>query len=362
MKDGRGGRPTRAKPLPSHPGNVYRPFAELMQLETIDGDTFRSIAPPFAPGGPVGVGRSYGAHVYAQAAYAASKTVDKGFLLHHVSGNFILAGELAVPFVYRVQSIRNGKSYCTRAVNVTQSEGNGICFTCICSFKTAEPSHVEAQRELDIWREYAVVLKDRLPHDFQEVPGMDLPFYWQRRKETGENDKFPGLQCHKVDMSRYNKDKHPIDRRQLIFYRTIGDMPADPNLHLAAHLYSSDRNSLYIVANNYGVGDYWTQMSSLCHTVIFHSPMEALLFKPSSGQQSELNDPTGRWFAFEGGGDRMGSGRAVFNCRLWNNEGIHVATAVQDGLLRFTKRIDASPEEEQEIERIMRGWGPRSKL
>lgn len=82
MKDGRGGRPTRAKPLPPHPGNVYRPFAELMQLETIDGDTFRSIAPPFAPGGPVGVGRSYGAHVYAQAAYAASKTVDKGFLLH----------------------------------------------------------------------------------------------------------------------------------------------------------------------------------------------------------------------------------------------------------------------------------------
>ena len=82
MKDGRGGRPTRTKPLPPHPGNVYRPFAELMQLETIDGDTFRSIAPPFAPGGPVGVGRSYGAHVYAQAAYAASKTVDKGFLLH----------------------------------------------------------------------------------------------------------------------------------------------------------------------------------------------------------------------------------------------------------------------------------------
>lgn len=82
MKDGRGGRPTRTKPLPSHPGNVYRPFAELMQLETIDGETFRSIAPPFAPGGPVGVGRSYGAHVYAQAAWAASQTVDKGFLLH----------------------------------------------------------------------------------------------------------------------------------------------------------------------------------------------------------------------------------------------------------------------------------------
>lgn len=280
----------------------------------------------------------------------------------HVSGNFILAGEIAVPFVYRVQTIRDGKTYCTRAVNVTQSEGKGICFTCICSFKTAEPSHVDSQERLDLWQHYSPVLQGRTPYDFQEVPGMDLPFYWQRRKETGENDKFPGLQCRKVDMTKYNRDRHPIDRRQLIFYRTIGDMPSDPNLHLAAHLYSSDRNSLYIVSNNFGLGDYWTQMSSLCHTVIFHSPMDALMFRPSPGKQSGLKDPNGRWFAFEGSGNRLGSGRAVFNCRLWNDDGTHVATAIQDGLLRFTKRIDASPEERQELIRIQRGWRERSKL
>jgi hypothetical protein len=31
-------------------------------------------------------------------------------------------------------------------------------------------------------------------------------------------------------------------RRQLIFYRPIGDMLDDPNMHLCAHLYATDRN------------------------------------------------------------------------------------------------------------------------
>lgn len=247
-------------------------------------------------------------------------------------------------------------------MNVTQSEGKGICFTCICSFKTAEPSHVESQDQVNLWQQYKSVLDGRKPLDFPEVPGMDLPFYWERRKKTGENDKFPGLQCQKVDMTKYNRDRHPLDRRQLIFYRTIGDMPLEPNLHLAAHLYASDRNSLYIVANNFDLGDYWTQMSSLCHTVIFHSPLEALMFGASGASQSELHDLTGDWFAFEGSGSRLGIGRAVFNCRLWNSRGIHVATALQDGLLRLTKRIDATTEEKQEIERTKQRWIHRSKL
>lgn len=79
---GRGGRPARKEPLPHHPGNTYLPFQDLIKLEKIDDRTFRSVAPPFTPGGPVGVGRSYGAHVYMQAVWAACQTVKAGFLIH----------------------------------------------------------------------------------------------------------------------------------------------------------------------------------------------------------------------------------------------------------------------------------------
>jgi hypothetical protein len=54
-------------------------FKRLMALETLDSDTYRSIAPAWAPGGG---NRAFGGHVYAQAAYAAGKTVPKGMMLH----------------------------------------------------------------------------------------------------------------------------------------------------------------------------------------------------------------------------------------------------------------------------------------
>ena len=65
-------------------GNVYLPFVDLMKLEKINGVTYRSIAQPFCPGGthPRAVGRAYGGHVFAQAAWAAAQTVPKGFVLH----------------------------------------------------------------------------------------------------------------------------------------------------------------------------------------------------------------------------------------------------------------------------------------
>lgn len=348
MPPGRGGWPTRAEPLPEHEGNTYLPFADLIKLEKIENRTFRSIASAFSPGGPVGAGRSYGAHVYMQAAWAAAQTVDKGFLLHSVSGNFILAGELNVPFVYKVHIIRNGRSYCTRIVNVTQSQGKGICFTCICSFKTPEHEQIDSQDDVDISKKYSSVLAGKKPTDFLEVPAMDLPFYWKRRAETGINDAFPGLECRKVDMSAYNKDRHPLDRRQLILYRTIGEMPEDPNMHLCAHLYASDRNSLYIVANHFELGHYWSNMSSLSHTVILHSPIKAMQFGaiPEGGV---LDDETGRWFCMEISGSRMSGGRAVHNVRMWNNQNEHIATGMQDGLIRYAANPQKPTDEELKV-------------
>jgi hypothetical protein len=54
-------------------------FKRLMALETLGLDTYRSITPAWAPGDG---NRAFGGHVYAQAAYAAGKTVPKGMMLH----------------------------------------------------------------------------------------------------------------------------------------------------------------------------------------------------------------------------------------------------------------------------------------
>jgi len=64
---------------PPHDGNEYLPFIDMIALEKINNDTFRSRSMPFSPGGS---GRAYGGHVYAQAVWAAAQTVAKGFIVH----------------------------------------------------------------------------------------------------------------------------------------------------------------------------------------------------------------------------------------------------------------------------------------
>lgn len=77
------------------PGELTSPpsFVKLMALERLEDteiphanstepekiERFRSLAAPFPPGEG---SRSFGGHVYAQSAYAASKTVGKGFVVH----------------------------------------------------------------------------------------------------------------------------------------------------------------------------------------------------------------------------------------------------------------------------------------
>ncbi|KAK5122061.1 hypothetical protein LTR85_004307 [Meristemomyces frigidus] len=347
---------------PEHGGNQYLPFVDLIKLEKVDERTFRSIAYPFSPGGPVGVGRAYGGHVYMQAAWAACQTVEPGFVLHNITGFFILPGLTSVPFVYKVHVIRDGRSYATRIVNVTQAEGKGVCFTCTCSFKVAETSPLDVQEKVDIWDKYKSVLEGRTPMDFEECPGMDVPWYWERRKETGHNDAFPGLQARKVDMAAYNDERHPLDRRQLILYRALGELPPDPNMHLCAHLYASDRNSLFIVANHFEVGDVYTQMGSLVHSVVFHTGMKELMFGSSATTNSPLDDASGKWFCKEDSSDRVAAGRGLFHSKVFAPDGAHVASILQDGMIRVTKKPTASTEEVDMIRAREGNWKPRAKL
>ena len=69
---------------PPHDGNEYLPFVDLIKLQKINDLAYRSIALPFSPGGQLSdaILRAYGGHVYAQAAWAACQTVEKGFLLY----------------------------------------------------------------------------------------------------------------------------------------------------------------------------------------------------------------------------------------------------------------------------------------
>ena len=77
-------------------------------------------------------GRVYGGQVIAQSLIAASKTVSPSRLPHSVHGYFIAAGDIRQDLLFDVETLRDGRSFSARRVNVTQSEGPIL--TAIASF------------------------------------------------------------------------------------------------------------------------------------------------------------------------------------------------------------------------------------
>lgn len=89
---------------PPDDGNQELPFVDLIKLERIDSKVFKSTALPFSPGGQLkghgALPRAYGGHPYAQAAWAACQTVEKGFLLYVSVAMSAFGYAIACPLVF----------------------------------------------------------------------------------------------------------------------------------------------------------------------------------------------------------------------------------------------------------------------
>lgn len=271
-----------------------------------------------------------------------------------MTGHFILPGAIDLPFDYRVRRIRDGGIYCLRSVDVFQqsnaaAHGDSPCFTATISFKRSEkgnrkwqPFEYQNLPKNHIDTKYHDVLDGLKPTDHPEAPSTDTLWWEELQEKSPELDKpaFPGVEMRKVDMKKYNgqvepgggKDGEGVSRwRQLLFYRLIQDEESDDvdlNLHAAAHLYASDRNSLFLIQRALGYERVVITLASLAHTVIFHGPVEDLCMVGVDGKS--------KWFVQESWTSHGSENRGCHNSLLWDYEkGKVIATTLQDGMLRF---------------------------
>jgi acyl-CoA thioesterase II len=269
-------------------------------------------------------------------------------------GLFTRRGLVDVPFVYSVRELRNGGVYCFRAVDARQN--GDTCFSCICSFKHRELHPYGHQPRIDK-RRYQGFLDKKQPTDHPIAPGLDAPWYVEQVEQgiTQEWD-FPGVEVRKVNMDEYNQTgnvrRNPHEYRQLQFYCLRGSPEGgDPiengvevedkeqtgeydNLYACAHLYASDKNSLFIIPRALGHADDFIAMGSLSCSVIFHEHGEALRMlnraPPSDGEK-----PQKKWFLQEAWTSRSGDNRAMHESRLWTSDGVLLATTMQDSMIRY---------------------------
>jgi acyl-CoA thioesterase-2 len=106
-------------------------LTELLELERVEADLYRSIATFHDPEG------LYGGQVLAQSLRAASLTVPDGFAAHSLHGYFVRPGDAKRPVVLQVYRDRDGRSYAARRVVAVQ--GGEVLLNLAASFNVPEP-------------------------------------------------------------------------------------------------------------------------------------------------------------------------------------------------------------------------------
>lgn len=285
-------------------------------------------------------------------------------------GYFTLPGLIDRPYIYTITPISDTRTMCQRSVSVRQPLSastradhdpfpltdadkplSPVRFHMIISFKRSSPAISAHQPPSPL-----PALSASLPADSPDCPDVDTPWYARLIARYPQTRTFPGLDVRKADMRGHNADAAPGDYRQLNYYRLKGRIPRGlrraENLHAAAHLYASDRNSLFLISHALGFGDQLAKIASLGHSVVFHTDGEGLVME----DEPEGEDARG-WWVQEAWTGRSEGGRGMHESRIWSPEGVHVATTWQDGLVKkaeggregmFGKFIEMVKEEEGE--------------
>jgi acyl-CoA thioesterase len=132
-----------------------------------------------------------------------------------------------------------------------------------------------------------------------------------------------------LDMDDFHQKQPPLSRRNLYVYSSLDNKkssPPDPNLEACAHMYHSDRESVWGMVRQFELLDVLDFAASLSHTIIFHAGPDKLSFRGKEGQ---------RWFYLETGAERLADGRGLHQGKIYDADGYHVASTMQDGAIRL---------------------------
>lgn len=265
-------------------------LAELLDLEQVDQDTFTGLT----HGPDAGVQRIFGGHVAAQALTAATRTVAADRPAHSIHCAFVRSGRPGLPLRISVARDRDGRAFSTRQVTVRQRDT--VIFEMTASFQVQEPG--------DDWT--ATPMPDLPGPDdvpsggtfLAELPTLSV-FEWKVLPEHCAN---PGT----------------LDAAHPAWVRAVEPLGDDPAVHRAVIAGISDLGSVRgTMRPGFDLAYGTFTGASLDHALYLHRPARADEWLLT--HMEPLSNHAGRG---------LGIGRA------WSADGAHVATWVQESLLR----------------------------
>jgi len=274
-------------------------LVDILDLENIEVNIFRGRSPDEKRQ------RVFGGQVAGQALVAAGRTVEPDRFVHSLHAYFLRPGDPNVPILYEVDRIRDGRSFTTRRVVAIQ-HGKAI-FNLSASFHVAEQG---------------------LDHQMPAPPSVDpddLPTFHERmapwKEKLGDWYTRPRpIDMRFVDEPVRATERGPRKPEQQVWIRADGSLPDDPLLHTCVVVYASDMSLLDSIFLAHGISwdDGNVMGASLDHAMWFHRPFRA-----------------DQWLLYDQESPSSFGSRGLAQGRIYTEDGVHVVTVMQEGLVRL---------------------------
>ncbi len=272
----------------------------ILDLEPLEHNLFRGTTPQD------GWQRVFGGQVIGQALVAATRTVEAR-AAHSLHAYFLRPGDPALPIIYEVDRIRDGRSYATRRVVAIQ-HGRAI-FSMAASFHNAEAGFNHQQPMPDVPPPEELPSEGELAAAFKHSMPDQIRAYWERERP---------IEIRPVDVTRFKAPK-PMDPRQGVWMRATGKLPDDPALHQCVLAYASDLLLLdtALIAHGRVLFDPRLMLASLDHALWFHRPFRA-----------------DEWFLYHQTSPSASGGRGFCTGSIFSRDGALAASVAQEGVIR----------------------------
>lgn len=277
------------------------PLLRVLALEEREPDTFVGSTPTTS------MQRIFGGQVAGQALMAAEHTAPAERSVHSLHSYFLRPGDPNEEIRYEVERLRDGRSFTTRRVLAWQRRrGEDVAiFALTADFHAGE--HAIA--------EHSLPMPDVPAPD--SLPGIDEVVAAQAGRGEAMRAISQAVEQRFLEDPFQTSPKAYPDTRTRTWMRVAGRLPDDDGVHAAALTFASDLMLLSAGVARLGSGWGGFVGASLDHAVWFHRPVRA-----------------DEWLLYETDSPAAGAGRALCFGQMWSADGAHVATVVQEGLIR----------------------------
>ncbi|WP_042440656.1 acyl-CoA thioesterase [Streptacidiphilus albus] len=275
--------------------------------------------------------KAYGGDLVAQAAAAAMRSVDDGKALHSMHSYFMRPADIGAEVRYEVERLRDGRGYATRQVRAFQN-GKPV-YVCLANFAAGEPgaSHTAA---LPDWLGPAELPgPEQLPGSAAYLAGRSGGTMTDASRDYWSGGR--GFDMRHVPGPVYLTVEGKPVAHQAVWVRPFDALRpveglGDAQRDLAALAYVCDYTILEPLLRVLGLP--WAQeglvTASLDHAMWFHRT-------PGPGVADG-------WLLYAQEAVAADSGRGVATGRFFTPDHTHLATVVQEGMIRAAEAADSA--------------------